>query len=85
MKTYYIDFALTTPNALEMKVHHYFPKAMCRARILGATDDYFEFTVFGVADLAQLERIVGAYVQGEQSPYRLQKMRLFVNRQYAQK
>lgn len=65
MKTYYIDFALTTPNALEMKVHHYFPKAICRAKVLGATDDYFEFTVFGVKDLAQLERIVGAYVQGE--------------------
>lgn len=60
MKTVQIEYAVISPAVLEMKVKSAFPSAMCKWK--DVNEDYFEFAVFGVADLAMLEDILAEYV-----------------------
>ena len=60
MKTIQIEYEVISPAVLEMKVKRAFPTAMCRWK--DVNEDYFEFTVFGVADLAELEDVLAEYV-----------------------
>lgn len=60
MKTVQIEYEVISPAVLEMKVKRAFPTAMCRWK--DVNEDYFEFTVFGVADLAELEDVLAEYV-----------------------
>lgn len=60
MKTVIIEYATVAPNVLEMIITNAFPKAMCTWKDLD--EDYFEFTVFGVLDLAMLEDVIAKYM-----------------------
>ena len=60
MKTVQIEYAMICPSVLELKIKKAFPTAMCRWK--DVNEDYFEFTVFGVADLAMLEDVLAEYV-----------------------
>jgi hypothetical protein len=60
MKTVQIEYATISPAVLEMKVRRAFPTAICTWK--DVNEDYFEFTVFGVADLAELEDVLAEYV-----------------------
>lgn len=60
MKTIQIEYATISPAVLEMKIRRAFPQAMCRWKDID--EDFFEFTVFGVADLEMLEDVLAEYV-----------------------
>ena len=60
MKTVIVEYATSCPQFLEMKVRRAFPQAMCKWKEID--EDFFEFTVFGVADLAMLEDVLAEYV-----------------------
>ena len=60
MKTVIIEYATISPNVLEMIITNAFPEAMCTWKDLD--EDYFEFTVFGVLDLAMLEDVIAEYM-----------------------
>lgn len=60
MKTVQIEYAMICPAVLELEIKKAFPTAMCRWK--DVNEDYFEFTVFGVADLAMLEDVLAEYV-----------------------
>lgn len=60
MKTVQIEYAVINPAVLELKIKKAFPTAMCRWK--DVNEDYFEFTVFGVADLEMLEDVLAEYV-----------------------
>jgi hypothetical protein len=60
MKTVIIEYATVSPAVLEMTVKRAFPTAICMWKDM--SEDYFEFTVFGVADLAELEDVLAEYV-----------------------
>lgn len=60
MKTVQIEYEKISPAVLEMIVRQTFPTAMCRWK--DVNEDYFEFTIFGVADLAMLEDVLAEYV-----------------------
>lgn len=60
MKTVQIEYAVISPAVLELKIKKAFPTAMCRWK--DVNEDYFEFTVFGITDLAMLEDVLAEYV-----------------------
>ena len=60
MKTVQIEYERVSPSILEMMIKKAFPQAMCRWK--DVNEDYFEFTVFGVADLAELEDVLAEWV-----------------------
>ena len=60
MKTVQIEYATISPAVLEMVVKRAFPTATCYWKDMN--EDYFEFTIFGVADLAELEDVLAEYV-----------------------
>ena len=60
MKTVQIEYAVISPAVLESIIKRAFPQSMCNWRDMG--EEYFEFTVFGVADLAMLEDVLAEYV-----------------------
>ena len=60
MKTVQIEYAVISPAVLELKIKKAFPTAMCRWK--DVNEDYFEFTVFGITDLAMLEDVFAEYV-----------------------
>lgn len=60
MKTVQIEYATISPAVLEMRVRNAFPTAMCKW--VDINEDYFEFTVFGVADLPMLEDVLAEYM-----------------------
>lgn len=60
MKTVIIEYERISPAVLVMKVEKAFPGAMCRWK--DVDEDFFEFTVFGVADLAMLEDVLAEYM-----------------------
>lgn len=65
MKTVQIEYATVSPLVLEMVIKRAYPTAICYWKEV--SEDYFEFTVFGVADLAMLEDVLAEYVQGERN------------------
>jgi hypothetical protein len=60
MKTVYVEYEMMSPARLEMIVKRAFPTAMCKWKDIN--EDYFEFTVFGVTDLAMLEDVLAEWV-----------------------
>jgi hypothetical protein len=60
MKTVIIEYETISPAVLEMIVKRGFPQAMCKWKDID--EDFFELTVFGVADLAMLEDILAEYM-----------------------
>lgn len=60
MKTVQIEYAVISPAVLETIVKRAFPQSMCNWK--DVNKDYFEFTVFGVVDLAKLENVLAEYV-----------------------
>lgn len=60
MKTVQIEYATVSPSVLEMIIKRAYPTAICYWKEV--SEDYFEFTVFGVADLAMLEDVLAEYV-----------------------
>lgn len=60
MKTIFVEYEMVSPVELEMIVKRVFPIAMCRWK--DVNEDYFEFTVFGVTDLAMLEDVLAEWV-----------------------
>lgn len=60
MKTVIIEYATISPAVLEMRVRKAFSTAMCKWK--DVDEDFFEFTVFGVADLAMLEDVLAEYM-----------------------
>ena len=60
MKTIFVEYEMMNPVELEMIVKRAFPTAMCRWK--DVNEDYFEFTVFGVADLVMLEDVLAEWV-----------------------
>lgn len=60
MKTVQIEYAVISPAVLEVIVKRAFPQSMCNWK--DVNEDYFEFTVFGVVDLAKLENVLAEYV-----------------------
>lgn len=60
MKTVQIEYATISPAVLEMVVKRAFPQSLCNWK--DVNEDYFEFTVFGVSNLAELEDVLAEYV-----------------------
>lgn len=60
MKTVIIEYATVEPNVLKKIITNAFPTAICTWK--GLDEDYFEFTVFGVLDLAMLEDVIAEYM-----------------------
>ena len=60
MKTVIIEYSTITPNVLKKIITDAFSAAICTWKNLD--EDYFEFTVFGVLDLAMLEDIIAEYM-----------------------
>lgn len=60
MKTVIIEYETISPVVLETTVKRAFPTAMCTWK--DVNEDYFEFTVFGVVDLAELEDVLAEYI-----------------------
>lgn len=60
MKTVQIEYAVISPAVLIMTIEKAFPGALCIWNEVN--EDYFEFTVFGVVDLAMLEDVLAEYV-----------------------
>ena len=60
MKTVIVEYATVSTAVLEMRVRKAFPTAMCKWNDID--EDYFEFTVFGVNKLDELEDVLAEYV-----------------------
>lgn len=60
MKTVIIEYSTIAPNILKKIIIKAFPSAICAWKDLD--EDYFEFTVFGVLDLAMLEDVIAEYM-----------------------
>ena len=60
MKTVIIEYATVEPNVLKKIITDACPAAICTWKELDK--DYFEFTVFGVLDLAMLEDVIAEYM-----------------------
>ena len=60
MKTILIEYATISPAVLESIVLKAFDTAMCNWT--DVNEDYFEFRVYGVRDLASLEDVLAEYV-----------------------
>lgn len=60
MKTIIVDYATISPAVLETIVSKAFPHSLCNWREID--EDSFEFSVFGVSDLAMLEDVLAEYV-----------------------
>ena len=60
MKTVQIEYEKISPAVLGKKIIRAFPTSICSWKKID--EDYFEFTVFGVADLAMLEDVLAEYV-----------------------
>ena len=60
MKTVIIEYATIAPSVLKKIITDAFPAAICTWKDLD--EDYFEFTVFGVLDLAMLEDVIAEYM-----------------------
>jgi hypothetical protein len=60
MKTVYVEYEIMSPARLELIIKNRFPQAMCKWKDIN--EDYFEFTVFGVTDLAMLEKVLAVWV-----------------------
>jgi hypothetical protein len=60
MKTIFVEYEMMSPARLETIVKRAFPTAMCKWKDIN--EDYFEFTVFGVTDLAMLEDVLAEWV-----------------------
>ena len=60
MTTVIIRYELISPPTLEMKIKKAFPTALCKWKDLD--EDTFEFTVYCVRDLAELEDILAEWV-----------------------
>ena len=60
MKTVQIEYATISPAVLEMIIKQAFPQSLCNWK--DVNEDFFEFTVFGVADLAMLEDVLAEYI-----------------------
>ena len=60
MKTVIIEYATISPAVLESIVLKAFDTAMCNWT--DVNEDYFEFRVYGVRDLASLEDVLAEYV-----------------------
>ena len=68
MKSVIVEYATISPSVLEKKVRYFFPNSLCSWR--DVDEDYFEFNVFGVEDLASLEDLLACYVQvAQKQPY----------------
>ena len=60
MKTVIIEYAVIDPVTLVNKIEKAFPGAM--AIFTDINEDYFEFSVWGCADLEMLEDVLAEYV-----------------------
>ena len=60
MKTVIIEYAKIAPTTLENLVKHYFKRALCTWT--DVNEDYFEFHVYCVDDLAMLEDLLAEWV-----------------------
>lgn len=60
MKTVIVSYEVISPMVLEMKVQRAFPQALCKWKDID--EDYFEFTVFGVMRLDELEDVLAEYI-----------------------
>lgn len=60
MKTVIIDYAVISPVVLEVRIHNAFPGAQCLWH--DVDEDFFEFSVFGVCGLDDLEDVLAEYV-----------------------
>ena len=60
MKTVQIEYAVVSPAVLERVVQRVFPNSFISWK--DVCEEYFEFTVIGVKDLASLENILAKYV-----------------------
>ena len=60
MKTVYVEYEMMSPARLELIIKNRFPQAMCKWKDIN--EDYFEFSVFGIIDLAKLEKVLADFV-----------------------
>lgn len=60
MKATIIEYAKISPAVLESIISKAFDTAMCNW--IDIDEDYFEFHVYGVSDLAMLEDILAEFV-----------------------
>lgn len=60
MKTVQIEYETISPAVLETIIVKAFPGAMCYWRDIN--EDYFEFTVYGILDLAMLEDVIAEFM-----------------------
>ena len=60
MKTVIIEYAKISPAVLESIVREACFSALCTWKEVD--EDYFEFSVYGVSDLAMLEDVLAEYV-----------------------
>lgn len=60
MKTVYVEYEMMSPARLELIIKNRFPQAMCKWKDIN--EDYFEFSVFGIIDLAKLEKVLAEFV-----------------------
>ena len=60
MKTVFISYAVISPAVLATIIEAHFTTAVCNWREVD--EDYFEFRVYGVADLPMLEDVLAAWV-----------------------
>ena len=59
-KTVQIEYATISPVILENLITKVFPTAICNW--VDLDEDFFEFSVFGLADLAILEDVLAEWV-----------------------
>lgn len=59
MKTVIIEYAVISPVALSARIESAFK---CFSMWKDLDEDFFEFSVFGCADLAMLEDVLAEYV-----------------------
>lgn len=60
MKTVYVEYEMMSPARLELIIKNRFPQVMCKWKDIN--EDYFEFSVFGIIDLAKLEKVLAEFV-----------------------
>lgn len=60
MKSVIIEYAKIAPDVLADKIEFYFDGALCYYHDLD--ENYYDFTVIGVTDLADLEDLLAEYM-----------------------
>lgn len=60
MKTVIVEYAVVSPAVLASKVEYWFPGCVCRWKDID--EDFFEFSVFFVQDLAMVEDLLAEFV-----------------------